>query len=86
MVHRYRDMEFRLYGRERDSLVEGVTNFKYMRRTLYQYDNNWPVICRNTRRVRKVLVFLEKVLWYEVADTHVLEKHYWVVVQAVLLF
>ena len=34
MAERYRDMVFRLYGREGGALVEGIENFKYLGRSM----------------------------------------------------
>ena len=39
MSERCMYMELRLYGREGDALLEGVSNFKYMGPTLDQTDN-----------------------------------------------
>ena len=47
-------MEFSIYGREVDSLVEGVTQFKYLLIALYQTDNIWPEIIWNVSREWKV--------------------------------
>ena len=33
MASRCGDMEFSLYGEERDKIVEGVANFKYLRKS-----------------------------------------------------
>ena len=44
MAERCRDMEFILYRREGDMLVEGVANFKYLGIPLYQTDNDWPEV------------------------------------------
>ena len=51
---RSRELEFSLYGREGDALVEIVAQFKYMGIPLYQSDDDWIEILRNTRRARKV--------------------------------
>ena len=41
MTQRSGEMDFSVYGREEDELVEGVINFKYLGRPLKQYDNNF---------------------------------------------
>ena len=44
MAERCADMEFILYGREGDALVEGVSNFKYLGRPLDQTDDDCPEV------------------------------------------
>ena len=55
-------MEFSLYDREGGSLVELVAQFKYLGLNLDQSDNKWPLIIQGTRRARKVLVQVGKIL------------------------
>ena len=55
-------MDFILYGRGGDELVEGVTQLKYLGRPLDQYDNTWPEIHWNIRRAWKVWGRLGKIL------------------------
>ena len=43
-------------------LVEGVENFKYLRRPLDQTDDNWPEIIQNIKQARKVWGRLGKLL------------------------
>ena len=47
-------MEFRLYGKEGGALVEAVEQLKYLGRTLYQADENWPEIFQYVKWERKV--------------------------------
>ena len=47
MVERSGEMDFVLYGMEWDAIVEGVTQFKYLGRPLYQIDYDCPVVRRN---------------------------------------
>ena len=63
------DVEFSIYGRGGYALVAGVAQFNYMGRPLYQYDDDWIAIIRNTRRARKVWVFLGNILEWEGSDT-----------------
>ena len=44
MAERCGETELILYGREGGVLVEGVENFKYLGRPLYQIDNDYPVV------------------------------------------
>ena len=71
MGERCREMEFSLYGRGGDALVEGVSKFKYLGRTLDQTDNAWPATKQNIKRVRTVWGRLGKLLIWEGADPRV---------------
>ena len=86
MAERCRDMEFILYRREGDALVEGVANFKYMGRKLDQTDYDWPVVRRNVKRAQRVWGMLGKLLRREGADPKVAEMFYRAVTHPVLLF
>ena len=55
-------MDFSLYEREVDDLVEGLTQSKYLVITLDQYDDDWPVIQYNIRRAQKFWVQLLNIL------------------------
>ena len=79
-------MEFRLYGREGDALVEGMENFKYLGRPLDQTYDGWPLVIRNIKRAQKVWERLGKLLRREGLETRVEGILYRVVTQAVLLF
>ena len=46
-AYNYGDMEFSLYGREGDKMVEGVTTFKYLGHPLDQTDDDCPSIRQN---------------------------------------
>ena len=50
MAQRSGEMEFSMYVREGDTLLEVVDQFKYLGRTLDQYDKKWTSIYRNIRR------------------------------------
>ena len=80
------EVEFSLYGKEGDTLVEGVSNFKYMGRSLNQTDEDWQVVRQIFNRVRKVWGGLVKIIQGEGADTKVVAMFSKTVVQAVILF
>ena len=79
-------MEFRLYGREGDVLVEGFVNFKCIRCPLDQTYDDWPLVRRNFKRARRVWGRLGKLLIMEGADPKVAAILYRAVTQAVFLF
>ena len=86
IVQRVGEMEFILYRREGGALVEGVTQFKYLRRTMYQIEENWPKIRQNIKSAGKVWVRLGKMLQIERVDIQGVAMFYRVVVQAILFF
>ena len=86
LAKRLGEMEFILYGREGDALVEEAEQFKYLGRPLGQTCNDWPVIIWNMRRVKKFWGRPGKMLWREGLDTQALEMFYRVVLQEMLLF
>ena len=86
MAESSEEMEFRLYGSEGETLVEGAAQIKYLGRPLDQTDDNWTEVQRNAKRAQKVWGILGKILQREGADTKVLEMFYRVVVHKVLLF
>ena len=47
-------MKFSLYDQEDDSLVEGVTQFQYLGRTLKHIDNDWTAVNRNVGKAQMV--------------------------------
>ena len=47
-------MEFILYRREVDALVEGVSNFKFMGQPLDQTNDDWLAVRRNIKRAQRV--------------------------------
>ena len=79
-------MEFILYRREGGTLVEGVAQFKYLRRTLYQIEENWLKIRQNIKSGGKVWGRLGKMLQIERVDIQGVAMFYRVVVQAILFF
>ena len=86
MAERHRDMEFILYGREGDVLVEVVVNFKYLGRPLDQKNDDWTEVQRKINRLRRVWGSLGKMPQREGVDSKVVAMFYRAVVQAVLLF
>ena len=80
------DIKFSLYGREDNPLVEGVTKFQYIGRTLEHMDNYWPEVPRNIVKVQEVWQRLEKLLIWEGSGIRVSSMLYRTVIQAVLLF
>ena len=44
IAHRLGNIEFSLYNKEGDSLVEGAAQLKYLGRTLEQIENDFPSI------------------------------------------
>ena len=44
IAHRLGNIEFSLYDKEGDSLVEGAAQLKYLGRTLEQIENDFPSI------------------------------------------
>ena len=48
------DMEFSIYGEEGGDMAEGVEKIKYMGKTLYQKDDDWPEVRQNIRCARSV--------------------------------
>ena len=48
------EMKSRLYDREDDPLVEGVTQFQYLGRTLEGTGGDWPAVHRNISKARAV--------------------------------
>ena len=56
------EMEFILYGREGDTMMEGVTQFKYLGRPLDKTHDDQPEVWRNTKWARKVWGILGKIL------------------------
>ena len=67
-------------------MVEGVANFNYRGRPLYQTDDDCPEIELNIMHTRMVWGRLGKLLRWEGVDPRVLEIFYREVEQAVLLF
>ena len=55
-------MEFSLYSRQGDVLVEGVLQFKYLGRPMDQTDENCPAVWQNVKWVRKVWGGLGKIM------------------------
>ena len=55
-------MDFILYGIEVYTLVEGVTNFKYMGRPMDQTDNDWPYVRQKVKRAQRFWGGLGKML------------------------
>ena len=47
-------MEFSLYGREGETLVEGVEKFKYMGRPLEQTEDDWLAVIQNAKQALRV--------------------------------
>ena len=86
LAYRSGEMQFSLYGVDGCVLVEVVPHFKYLGKTLYQSDNNWPVIIQIIRRSQKVWGRLGKILPWEGSDTQKSNMFYWLVVKVVLLF
>ena len=55
-------MEFILYGKEIDALVEVVAQFKCLGRTMEKSDDDFPEILQNISRMLKVWVRLINIL------------------------
>ena len=66
--------------------MEEVATFKYLGRHLDQTYDDWPVIRRNIKRVKKVWGVLGKFLIRKGADPSVVEMFYRVVINVVILF
>ena len=62
LIHISGEMEFTLYGREVDALVEGVSHLKYMGRILDRSDNYCLAICQTKPRAWKFWDQLGKIL------------------------
>ena len=60
MAHISGDMEFSLYGRELDELVERVSQFKYLVIPLDQSNNYWTEILWDVMRAQKVWAVWER--------------------------
>ena len=79
-------MEYSLYGREGDALVEGVANFKYLGRNLDQTDDDWLALKWNVKQVCRVWGVSLLMLRRDRADTKVVEMLYRAVVKVLFLF
>ena len=55
-------MEFRLYRRKGDALVEGMVQLKYLGRPLDQMDDDWLMVRQNVKQARRVWGRLGKML------------------------
>ena len=66
--------------------MEVVVNFKYLWWPLDQTDDDWPVVRRNVKWLRRVWGGLYKLLIMEGVDSKVEEVFYRAVKQAVLIF
>ena len=86
MAERYRYMDFILYKKGGDALVEGVATFKYMGRPIDHTCDNWPEIRWNIKRASPVWGRLVKMLRREGGYSKMAEIFYMAVTQAVLLF
>ena len=53
MAERCEEIEFSLYGRERDVMLEEVENSKYLERPLDQTDDDWTSVRQNVKRARR---------------------------------
>ena len=73
---------FEAYG----TLIESVTEFKYLGRILTATDNDWPAVVGNLGKARRSWGRLSRVLGIEGADPMVLQEFYIAVTQSVLLF
>ena len=51
--------------------IECVENFSYLGRMLCRSNNNWPTVCRNVRKARRVWSRLGKLLRREGEDPQV---------------
>ena len=80
------EMEFILYGREVDALVEGVAKFKYLGRPLDKMYHDWPAVRRNFKWEWRFWGRLGKLLRREGAEPKAEAMLYRAVKQAVLLF
>ena len=58
IVERCGEMEFILYRRKGDTLVEEARNFKYLERTPEQTDDYWMSVQMNVKRAQMVWVRL----------------------------
>ena len=79
-------MDIILYGKEWGVLVEGVAQFKYLGRTIYQTDDKYPATLWNIKRAWKFWGKLGKMMLRDGADTQGLENFYSSAVQEVLIF
>ena len=66
--------------------IEGLDTFKYMGLMLDRLDDDWPVVCWNSRKVRRVWSRRGGLIRREWAEPQVSSMFYQEVVQAVLLF
>ena len=86
MEARCGEIYFNLYGKEGDERVEHVPTFKYLRRHLYQRDDDWPAVRQNIMRARSIWGRLGTLLRREGTYLKVSAGFYMVVVQAILLY
>ena len=63
-----------------------VSLFRYLERTLFSTDKNWPAVEQNLQRAQVKWGRLVKILGREGADNRTVGRFYVVVVQAVILF
>ena len=77
---------FSLEEEEGYYMVEGVEMFKYLGRTLYQRDDNWPELGRNIMHTRSIWGRPGTLLQRKGADPRVPEMFYRAVAQAILLY
>ena len=62
LANRVVEMKVSMYDREDYTLVEGVTQFQYLGRTLEHTDNDWPEVHQNIGKSRAVWIRLVKIL------------------------
>ena len=86
MRMRRRDVEFSLYGRGWSSLLEEVSQLKYLGQNLDQSNNYWPEFRQNIRRAWKVWIWLGEIFRREETDTKMSAMFYQEVAKVVMLF
>ena len=59
---RVRSLEFSMYGKEDEPLLQGVTKLQYIRRILKHMENDWPEVHRNIVKGREVWQILANIL------------------------
>ena len=79
-------MKFSLYDREDDPLVERVTQFRYLGRTLKEIDSDLPALHRNVRNAQAVWRRPTKMLLWGQGGSQVSALFYREEIQALLMF
>ena len=74
-------MEFSLYGREGNPLVEGMSQFQYIERNLDHTENYWPGAHQNIFKIWEVCRRLGDMIRREGAENRMLALLYQALIQ-----